>query len=48
VKFDNSKKKVIAGVKSMRKSYYEIKKFARKRTDEAKNELKKQYIELVK
>jgi len=32
----------------MHKTYYEIKKFARKRTEEAKTQLKKQYSKLIK
>jgi hypothetical protein len=31
----------------MHKTYYEIKKFARKRTDEAKTQLKEQYSKLI-
>ena len=47
-KIDDSKKKVITWVRTMRKSYYEIKKFSRKRTEEAKVELKQQYSNLIK
>ena len=46
-KIDDSKKKVIAWVRAMRKSYYEIKKFSRKRTQKAKEQLKQQYSKLI-
>ncbi len=46
-KIENSKKKVISGIRTMHKTYYEIKKFARKRTDEAKTQFKEQYSKLI-
>jgi len=46
-KIEKSKKKVISWVRTMHKTYYEIKKFARKRTDEAKTQLKEQYSKLI-
>lgn len=47
-KIDDSKKEVILGIRTIHKTYYEIKKFARKRTDEWKTQLKEQYSKLIK
>lgn len=43
-----NKKKVIAWVREMKKRYYNVKKYVRKRWEEARNQIKQEYSKLLK